>query len=308
MAKYPINKNFFPYTHLYPQINKLTLPFINFCLRLMPKHLRSDSDISIRQIKIPTSKKQQISAYLFEPKMSANIDSPCLIYFHGGGFVLHAAPYHYALAKNYAIKTPCKVLFVCYRLAPKYPFPVPVEDCYSALNWLVENSCKLKVDKNRIAVGGDSAGGNLAACVSIMARDRNLTDLCGQMLVYPVIDRRMTTESMKKFTDTPMWNSKLSQKMWKYYLKNSTANLAYACPIEFCTLGNLPPAYIETAEFDCLIDEAIDYAAALKQANVNVTLQQTNGTMHGFDIVLKSPITIESIESRISFLQDCFKL
>lgn len=305
MKKYPIHKDFSFFTHLYPPINRLTLPVMNFFLRLLPKGIKSDDTVSVRKVKIPTNRKH-ISAHLFEPA-KATENAPCLVYFHGGGFVLQAAPYHYALVRKYAELTPCKVLLVHYRLAPKHPFPIPVGNCYTALEWLFANSEKLGVDKNRVVVGGDSAGGNLAACVCLMAKDRQTTPPCGQMLVYPVIDRRLETASMKEFADTPMWNSKLNKRMWRYYLKNTTdVSIRYASPIEAETLQNLPPAYIETAEFDCLRDEGINYAAALEKANVCVTLRQTKGTMHGYDIVLKSSIVKESIDRRVEFLQNCF--
>ncbi len=305
MKKYPIHKDFSFYTHLYPPINRLTLPLMNAFLRILPKRKDADSTLSIKKIKI-TLPNKKIAAYLFEPKTSSE-NSPCLVYFHGGGFVLEAAPYHYALTKQYALQTPCKVLLVHYRLAPKHPFPIPAGDCFSAVEWLVENAQKFGIDPTRIAVGGDSAGGNLAASVCLMARDRNAAKLCGQMLVYPVIDRRMETTSMKKYADTPMWNSKLNKKMWRYYLKNHTdVSIEYASPQEAETLQNLPQTYMETAEFDCLKDEGENYAAALEKAGVAVTLLQTEGTMHGFDIVTKSPITQKSVAKRVEFLQKCF--
>lgn len=306
MKRYPIHKDFSLYTMMYPPINRVTLPFVRFAASLLPKNTTSDSTITITKAKIPVGDGDCISALWYSP-VAVNDHAPCLIYYHGGGFMLEAAPYHYALAREYAVRAGCKVLFVAYRLAPKYPFPIPVEDCFSALKWVTENAQFYGIDTARIAVGGDSAGGNLAAAVTLMARERLFTPLCGQMLIYPVIDRRMETKSMDKFTDTPMWNSKLSRKMWKYYLPFMPAsNIGFASPIEADSLQNLPTAYIETAEFDCLHDEAVHYAEALQQAGVAVHLNQTGETMHGFDIALSSDIVKQSIDKRILFLKSVF--
>lgn len=306
MKRYPIHKDFSLYTMMYPPINRVTLPLVRFAASLLPKNTASDSMITITKAKIPVGDGDCISALWYSP-VTVNDHAPCLIYYHGGGFMLEAAPYHYILAREYAVRAGCKVLFVAYRLAPEYPFPIPVEDCFSALKWVTENAQLYGIDIARIAVGGDSAGGNLAAAVTLMARERISIPLCGQMLIYPVIDRRMKTESMRKFTDTPMWNSKLSKKMWKYYLpKIHSGNIGFASPIEADSLENLPNAYIETAEFDCLHDEAVQYANALENAGVSVVLRHTQGTMHGFDIALNSEIVEKCINSRILYLKQVF--
>lgn len=234
---------------------------------------------------------------------------PCLIYLHGGAFVLKAASYHKKLVCEYALKTPCKVIFVDYRLAPKYVFPVGVEDCYAAFEWVCKNAEVLGIDQNKIAVGGDSAGGALAAAVSLMARDRKTLGICFQMLIYPVIDARQITESMGKYTDTPMWNSKLNKKMWKLYLRNEVhSKKEYASPMEAASLENLPDSYIEVSEFDCLRDEGINFSEALQKSGVHVELYKTAGTVHGFDIAEKSEIVNQSVEKRIVALKKAFKI
>lgn len=110
---------------------------------------------------------------------------PCLINYHGGGFALPAAPYHYGLAKEYTQRTHCKVLLVDYRLAPKHPFPIATEDCYAVYCWVLVNAGELGIDPARVSVAGDSAGGQLATVVCLMARDRGQAMPCGQMLIYP---------------------------------------------------------------------------------------------------------------------------
>lgn len=250
-------------------------------------------------------KRRSIRALLYSPK-DIEENAPCLVYYHGGGFVLPAAPYHYSLAKEYAQKAHCKVLFVDYRLAPKYPFPVAPEDCYAAYSWVLANAKALSVDSARITVAGDSAGGQLATVVCLMARDRGLPMPCGQMMIYPAAGN-VDTESVRKYTDTPMCNSKDMEKYGKLYQPDpSVGNNVYASPIEAESLEGLPAAYIETAEFDCLRDGGILYAERLRQFGVSAELYNTEGTMHGFDIVLKSPIVRACVDRRIAFFKQIF--
>ena len=118
---------------------------------------------------------------------------------------------------KYASKAKCIVVFVHYRTSEKHPFPIPFADCWEGLEYIRQNSRKLHIDRRRIAVGGDSAGGALAAACTLRSRDERKLDICFQMLIYPVLDARMKTESMKKYTDSPVWNAPLSRKMWELY-------------------------------------------------------------------------------------------
>jgi acetyl esterase/lipase len=199
------------------------------------------------------------------------------------------------------------VIFVDYRLAPKYAFPVGVEDCYATFEWVCKNAEVLGIDKNKIAIGGDSAGGALSAAVCLMARDRKALGICFQMLIYPVSDARQITESIKNYTDTPMWNSRLNEKMWSLYLKDGVhTKREYASPMEATSLEYLPDSYVEVSEFDCLRDEGINFAEALRKSGIQVELHKTIGTVHGFDIAEKSEIVKESVARRIIALQKAF--
>jgi len=141
-----------------------------------------------------------------------------------------------------------------------------------------------------------------------MARDRKAPRICFQMLIYPVTDARQITESIKNYTDTPLWNSRLTKKMWKLYLKDGVPdNREYASPMEAMSFENLPDAYVEVSEFDCLRDEGIAYAEALQKSGVNVELNKTIGTIHGFEIAEKSEIVRESVARRIEALKKAFK-
>jgi acetyl esterase/lipase len=265
-----------------------------------------DYEVSIKKENIKSYDGAEISVVVIDPYGLEEV-SPCLVYYHGGGFFFEGAGYHYKLAKQYALECECRVIFVQYRLAPKNPHPTPAEDCYAALRWTFDNAARLKIDQEKIAVGGDSAGGALAAAVCHMARDRGTDMPLFQLLVYPVTDRRMNYDSCRKYTDTPMWNAKLSVKMWQGYVQDENApDIAYASPMEAQSFEKLPSAYVETAEFDCLHDEGIAYAEALRKADVSVKLNETRGTMHGFDIVEKAETTKRAVAERISYMKHQF--
>ena len=304
--KYPINKEFFPYSLVAPPIQNAKMAGWLGSMMKPPRRIWHDKDVSVKKEVIKSYDGAEIQILIFEPYKSEGT-LPCLVYYHGGGFFFEAAWSHYDLVKQCSLEVPCKVVFVQYRLAPKNPHPTPSEDCYAALKWTFENSDRLSIDNSKIAVGGDSAGGALAAAVCQMARDRGTDVPCFQLLIYPVTDRRMQTESCKKYTDTPMWNSKLSTKMWQGYVQDVNApNIAYASPMEAESFEGLPTAYVETAEFDCLRDEGLAYAKALRAAGVEVKLNETQGTMHGFDIVEKAPTSKEAVKQRIKYMKKMF--
>jgi len=265
-----------------------------------------DCELCITKESVRSYDGADISVFIMDP-YGLEESSPCLVYYHGGGFFFEGAGYHYRLAKEYALMCECRVIFVQYRLAPKYPHPTPAEDCYAALRWTFAHAERLKISPEKIAVGGDSAGGALSAAVCRMAQDRGTELPLFQLLIYPVTDRRMHYESCQSYTDTPMWNAGLSAKMWEGYVQNENApDLVYASPMEADRFDGLPAAYVETAEFDCLHDEGIAYANALRDAGVHVALNETKGTMHGFDIVKNAPTTKAARSERIGYMRTMF--
>lgn len=233
--------------------------------------------------------------------------APCLVYFHGGGFCMRDAGYIHRYAARYAEGARCEVVLVHYRTADIAPFPAPFEDCYAALRWVWENAPRLRLDRARIAVGGDSAGGALAAACALRSRDEGGPRLCFQLLVYPVTDCRMKTDSMRKYTDSPMWNARLNQKMWELYLRDGDHGMEqYAAPLLACDFSDLPPAYVEAEEFDCLHDEGIAFAKTLEEAGVEVQAEDVQGTFHGFDFFADKKIAKAMAEKRIQALRDAF--
>ena len=212
-----------------------------------------------------------------------------------------------------------KIIFVHYRTSDRYGFPTPFEDCCSGLQYVWENSSLLGIDRDRLAVGGDSAGGALAAACTLWARDETEIRIAFQMLLYPVTDARMHTVSMTKYTDSPVWNARLNERMWKLYLRNANFGegeqtsdagypIWYASPMEAKDFSGLPKAYIEAEEFDCLHDEGLAYGEALRKAGVEVQTEDVKGTFHGFDLFFRAKKTRKMMQLRCQALRKAFAL
>lgn len=290
------------------QLEKMKIPANTKLLPVMNRFMKvfrckSDDNVNVTEYNISGYQGAEISTLVIEPKHIEGV-LPCLVFFHGGGFMLKASGGHYQLAKEYAAKVPCKVVYVDYRLAPKHPFPTPVEDCFAAYQWTLEHIDELGIDKDKIMVGGDSAGGNLAAAVTLMARDRELKMPCGTVLIYPVTDRRMITESMKKYTDTPVWDANLSKMMWDAYLGEQTPeHMEYASPVEAPSFEKFPSTYIEVAEYDSLRDEGVLLHDRLRESEIEVQLHEVKRACHGFETAVESKITRECMERRVEWLR-----
>ena len=289
-----------------PPLNRAMLPVMQKGMKLLFDREKSKADMIVERKIIPVGDGASIRALWYVPG-DVGENAPCLVDYHGGGFVLPASPHHYSLAREYAQRARCRVLFAEYRLAPKYPVPTAPEDCFAVYRWVLDHAGELGIDPARVAVAGDSAGGELAAVVCLMAKDRGQPMPRGQMLVYPVTGAGNETESMKKYTDTPMCNSRDIEKYGHYYTPDPVAaSSVYAAPVKAESLAGMPAAYIETAEFDCLRDDGILYAQRLEQSGVPVALYNTEGTIHGFDIVLDSPIVRACADRRVAFLKQVF--
>jgi len=208
---------------------------------------------------------------------------PILVWFHGGGWVVGDLDMADATARHLAVGAGCIVVSVDYRLAPETKFPGPADDCYAATQWAVQHASQINGDPERIAVGGDSAGGNLAAAVSLMARDRSGPALAFQLLVYPVTQRDYTTSSYQSYADGYLLSRASMQWYWDHYLHSPTdASNPYAAPRVAPDLSALPPALVITAECDPLCDEGAAYARRLQAAGVPATYSCYSGMIHGF--------------------------
>jgi acetyl esterase/lipase len=221
----------------------------------------------------------------------APANAPVLIWLHGGGFALGFCELDDDLCTWISSHVGCHVVAPEYRLAPEDPFPAGFDDAYATLEWLSSNARELLIDPTRIAVGGASAGGALAASVCQRARDESGPLIAFQLLVYPVIDDRMKTHSMKMFVDTPIFDRPNAELMWERYLGDRRVNVPkYAAPGRAETLAGLPRAYVLTAEIDPLRDEGLDYARRLIEDGVETEAHHFAGAIHGFDTLASSAL------------------
>jgi acetyl esterase len=208
---------------------------------------------------------------------------PVLVYFHGGGWVIGDLEAYDATCRALTNAAGCLVVAMEYRLAPEHKFPAAPEDCYAATCWVAANAAAIGGDPRRIAVGGDSAGGNLAAVVAQMARDRGGLALVYQLLVYPVTNYGYDTASYRENADGYLLTRDAMVWFWNHYLRSAAdGDNPLASPLRANDLRGLPPAIVLTAEFDPLRDEGEAYAMRLQEAGVPVTLKRYAGTIHGF--------------------------
>ena len=206
-----------------------------------------------------------------------------LIFFHGGGWVIGDLESHDQVCRALANATPCIVVAVDYRLAPEHKFPAAAEDAIAATQWIGANAGSLGIDAGRLAVGGDSAGGNLAAVVALDARDRGGPRLAHQLLVYPAADMRMSWPSVERHAQQLPLTRAAMDWFIAHYLRNAADRADWrASPLRASSLKGLPPALIVTAGFDPLSDEGEAYAKALRSAGVTVVHEVFDGQIHGF--------------------------
>jgi acetyl esterase/lipase len=207
---------------------------------------------------------------------------PGVLFFHGGGFTAGDLDTEHGMAVRTACDGECAVVSVDYRLAPEHPFPAALDGGWTALQWLSDSARELDIDSTRLGVAGGSAGANLAAATALLARDRGGPRLVFQLLVVPVLDHRCDTQSMRARAATPVIAADGIARAWHWYLGTDRSDVSpYASPMRATDLRGLPPAYIETAEYDPLRDEGILYALRLLNDGVPVELHQYPNAFHG---------------------------
>ena len=208
---------------------------------------------------------------------------PVLVYFHGGGWVIGDLDSHDSVCRHLANAAGCAVVSVDYRLAPEHKFPAAVEDCFAAVSWVAAEATALAIDRERIAVGGDSAGGNLAAVVSLLARDRGAPRLRCQVLVYPAVDGGMTYPSIARFAEGFLLTRATMRWFYDQYLRGPADIEDWrASPLRAPDLSRVAPAMVITAGFDPLCDEGEAYARRLQDHSVAVNHRHFPDQIHGF--------------------------
>jgi len=238
------------------------------------------SDVTIEH-EYFTSPTADLHAVIFKPK-NVKPNAPALVYFHGGGWVF-SFPLRYASAlTNIASESGFIIIAVNYQKAPEHPFPTPFDDCYAGMLWVAKNAERLGIGSTKIGVGGDSAGGNLAAAVALKAADTGDVKLAFQMLIYPCLSIDFDTDSYKAHASGFGLESDGMIAFWDLYVPKEHKQNKYAVPAHATTFTNLAPAIIALAEHDILHDDGTNYAKSLEKAGIPVTLKQFPGMIHGF--------------------------
>ena len=280
--KYELDESLQSLYKIHTPFSKVLFPPANLFLRLFS--LRPGSGIVVRRYTLSGLPVLDVA-----PE-GASADVPILIYLHGGAFVYRAAPYHYKLVREYALSG-CRILMPDYSLSPENRYPAAVLETVALYRWARENLSA------SVALGGDSAGGEIALSATLRIIEDGMEVPQFLMLIYPVVDNVMT-ESKRRFTDTPVWSSVLNEKMWRLYLGKEK----YRSVLESPLLSSFPPAYIETPVIDALHDEALMLAGKLGGKDVSVVCHDVPSAPHGYDMILSSPLVKESIEARKNYI------
>lgn len=217
---------------------------------------------------------------IYRPTSASN--APAIVYFHGGGWVLNFLDIYDASLARLANQSGATIISVNYQKAPEHPFPIPFDDCYATLLWVIANAAELNIDPTKIGVAGDSAGANLASGVALKARDKKIA-LAFQLLIYPCNDRNFDTESYIKNATGYGLSTQAMQWFWDQYLQGSQHDSnPYAIPMCASSFSGVAPAIIITAQYDPLISDGEKYAALLERDGVSVIYTEYAGMIHGF--------------------------
>ncbi|MQY17065.1 alpha/beta hydrolase [Nocardia macrotermitis] len=245
-----------------------------------------------------------VSVRVFRPA-SVSGPRPGLLWIHGGGLIMGSAAGDDRKCRALADRLGAIVVSVDYRLAPEYPFPIPLEDCYTGLRWLAAHP---DVDTDRIAIGGDSAGGGLSAALAILARDRGRIRPVLQLLAYPMLDDRSSDRTDIDPRRFRMWDQDSNRLGWRSYLGSSAATIPpLAVPARHEDLTGLPPAWIGVGTHDLFHDEDVAYARRLRAAGVDCELEIVPGAYHGFDHVeARTGVSRAFFRAQVTALRNAF--
>jgi acetyl esterase len=273
-----------------PPIYKMSISEARNVLETLQSTKVEKAAVRIEDTVLPCGKEGDISVRIVRPE-GGNGNLPVILYFHGGGWILGSKNTHDHLIRELAVNTHAAVVFVNYSRSPEIQFPVPIEEAYAATKYIYEHGKKMKLDSSRLAIAGDSVGGNMAAVVAILAKERKGPKILQQVLFYPVTDASMNTESYKQFAEGPWLTKPAMEWFWHAYAPNAADRKKYTASPLLATyeqLHGLPPALVITDENDVLRDEGEAYARRLMQAGVEVTSVRYVGTIH--DFVMLNPL------------------
>jgi acetyl esterase/lipase len=255
----------------------------------IPSSLPTYDDIDVTEKKVPGAPGDpDVRVLVYRPK-NVRGKLPGLLWIHGGGYILGTADADDQSVKNFVSTVGCAAVSVDYRLAPETPHPGPVEDCYAALKWMYEHAAELGVDTTRIAIGGASAGGGLAAALGVLTRDRGEVPLIFQLLIYPMLDdRTVSTAEPHPYTGEFVWTKEYNSFGWTSLLgqePGSEAVSPYAAAARAADLSGLPATYIAVGALDLFLEEDLEYARRLIRGGVPTELHLYPGAYHGFNLL-----------------------
>jgi acetyl esterase/lipase len=253
------------------------------------------SDVTVEERRVPgPAGAPDVRVLIYTPPAGAAV-KPGYLHIHGGGYIMGVPEMMDLQNKATAQQTDCVIVTVDYRLAPDTPHPGPVEDCYAALKWFHGNAASLGVDPNRIAIGGESAGGGLTAALGLLTRDRGEIQLAFQLLIYPMLDDRTVTRAKAhEFAGEFIWTAASNDFGWRSLLGQAPGSAGvslYAAAARAETLAGLPPTFISVGALDIFLDENIDYAQRLLAAGVPTELHVYPGAYHGFDMAFEADVS-----------------
>ncbi len=258
----------------------------------------SDIEVSERHVPGPAG-SPDVRVLVYLPKGSPR-PLPALLWIHGGGYVIGSADEDDMTVKAMVSAVGCAAVSVDYRLSPETPHPGPVEDCYAALKWLHANASELGVDTGRIAIGGASAGGGLAAGLVLLTRDRGEVPLAFQLLIYPMLDdRTVTTADPHPYTGEFIWTHDDNRFGWTALLGQEPGGASvspYAAAARAECVAGLPPTFISVGALDLFLDEDMEYARRLLRAGVPTELHIYPGAYHGFDLFVPEAQVTQAYE------------
>ena len=271
-------------------------------------------DLRIENLLISHGDRTEIPVRIYWPPVAEHRDLPVVVFYHGGGFALGDLDTHDPIARAHAVGAEAIVVSVDYRLAPEHPFPAGVDDCWAALHWAAEHAAALGGDPNRIAVAGDSAGGNLAAVMALLARDHGGPKLAFQLLWYPTTAANLSLPSFTENADAPILNRDVIDAFLTWYIPgvdvtDHTALPATMAPANATDFSGLAPAFIGTAEHDPLRDEGSHYAELLNAAGVPAELSNEPTLVHGYvNFALLIPAAAEATNRGLAALKAALHL
>lgn len=268
----------------------------------------SQVPLSVQELTVPDS-AAGVPVRVYAPAQRP-VALPGLLYLHGGAYVMGGLPITDSSARMLAERAGVIVVAVDYRLAPEHPYPAGLEDCYTVLEWAAAQGQEHGIDPGRLGVLGESAGGGLAAALTLLSRDRQGPRLAAQFLDAPTVDDRLGTPSMTTLVDTPAWQSVNSPRSWRYYLEGTaepgSADVPlYAAPARATAadLSGLPPAFVTAYQIDPTRDEGLDYARLLIQAGIPTEIHHYSRAFHVAHVIPGTAIGARMITDRVNAIQ-----